>query len=500
MASQVCCVDHIQPGTKVIAGRWFCDEHYTRATHKRPGVMRAEIIAVIGLLVFVGLVIALDAALPEFAGLSLVITGVVLALVPALLWLAFFYLQDRLEPEPVGHVARIFVIGLALAAAIGVPLTDQVFGVSNWLYRDPLTELLGSVFVIGAIQAFIVYATVRYFIFDSPEFDERTDGVVYGTAAGLGVATAMNLQFILSSGGAALGSGEVFVVEVALAQAAFGGLLGYFLGRAKLEQEPTWWLPAGVALTAALNGLFLLLRGQLDAGSIARQAAGGGLPTLTGLLLAGALAVIIAFVVGWLVNRDIGRSLATAGGAAAEADPTIGDRQANYGVLGLLVVMLLIGALAWWNASGRTAAFNAGGVQAAYPAHWGQAALGEGQLLHVADTLGTGAEYAVSELPGVASAEAAQRQLAANRGDEFEVYTLIDSGPATVNGRPALRQRFAYVVPAGLGGGAPQLIEGVDYIVAEADRAVVISLTSPAEDFDAAEPGFERFVQGVKFQ
>ncbi|MBF8282757.1 MAG: hypothetical protein HW378_1672, partial [Anaerolineales bacterium] len=32
MTAQVCCVDHERPGTKVIAGRWFCDEHYAKAT------------------------------------------------------------------------------------------------------------------------------------------------------------------------------------------------------------------------------------------------------------------------------------------------------------------------------------------------------------------------------------------------------------------------------------------------------------------------------------
>src|SRR5690606_11624478 len=125
-------------------------------------------------------------------------------------------------------------------------------------------------------EAFIIFATVRYFIFDSSEFDERTDGVIYGTAAGLGYATALNLQFILSNGGAALGSGEIFVAEVALAHAAFGGLLGYFLGRAKLEQEPVWWLPLGLVLASLLNGLFLILRGQLDSGSIEFSGQAGG--------------------------------------------------------------------------------------------------------------------------------------------------------------------------------------------------------------------------------
>jgi RsiW-degrading membrane proteinase PrsW (M82 family) len=197
--------------------------------------------AVVALLVFVAIVVWLDTNLkPALTGTVLILIGVLLALIPAAIWLVVFYSQDRLEPEPKQQVAKIFVIGLALASAVGIPITDQVFGVQTWLFRSGMTLVLGSFFIIGAVEAFIIYATVRYFIYDLPDFNERTDGMVYGTAAGLGYGTALNIQFILASGGAALGTGEVYMAEVALAHAAFGGVLGYFLGRAKLERERLW--------------------------------------------------------------------------------------------------------------------------------------------------------------------------------------------------------------------------------------------------------------------
>jgi RsiW-degrading membrane proteinase PrsW (M82 family) len=200
---------------------------------QRAAWWQSAILAVVGVLVFVGIVIGLDAAFqPQLTGTSLIIVGIILATVPAILWLVFFYLQDHVEPEPKREVFKIFIVGLALASAIGIPLTDQVFRVEDWLYRSSTSLVLGSIFVIGAIEAFIIYLTVRHFIYDSDEFNERTDGMVYGTAAGLGYATALNVQFILGSGGAALGGAEVFIAEVALAHAAFAGVLGYFLGRA----------------------------------------------------------------------------------------------------------------------------------------------------------------------------------------------------------------------------------------------------------------------------
>src|SRR5512134_1435781 len=103
MAAQICCVDHERPGTRSIGGRWFCDDHYKKATYARAGFWRSAIVAVVGLLIFVAAVVALDTVFqPQLGGVALVLTGVVLAVVPAALWLLFFYQQDRLEPEPVG--------------------------------------------------------------------------------------------------------------------------------------------------------------------------------------------------------------------------------------------------------------------------------------------------------------------------------------------------------------------------------------------------------------
>ncbi|MCC7360392.1 MAG: PrsW family intramembrane metalloprotease [Anaerolineales bacterium] len=500
MAAQICCVDQVRPGTHAIAGRWFCDEHFKKATYARAGFWRTGLIAIIGLLIFVAAVVALDAALqPQLGGSVLVLTGLLLAIVPAALWLVFFYQQDRLEPEPVGNVARMFVVGLALASAIGLPLTDQLFAVQDWLYTDPLTTWLASIFVTGAVEAFIIFATVRYFIFDSPEFDERTDGVIYGTAAGLGYATALNLQFILANGGSALGSGEVFVAEVALAHAAIGGLLGYFLGRAKLEQDPIWWLPTGLLLAAALNGLFLVLRGQLDSSTWEFAGQGGGLPTFSGLLLAGGLAIVVTAVVSWLMNRDIARSLNNQQ-PDVKQDPTVGDRQSNYAVIGAFAVCLLVGALVANNAVNRTKTFSVAGFTGAVPADFG-IATGDGDAYRVIDSLGTGAEFAIQTPAIEANWDAADVAtfLAGERASDYELYKILSSGQTTVNGKPAYTQEFAYVDNNGLTGAAPEVQQGVDYIFVENGRAVVVTMLTTPDYLADVEPQFARFLNSLKF-
>jgi RsiW-degrading membrane proteinase PrsW (M82 family) len=362
---------------------------------QRAAWWQSAILAVVGVLVFVGIVIGLDAAFqPQLTGTSLIIVGIILAIVPAILWLVFFYLQDHLEPEPKREVFKIFIVGLALASAIGIPLTDQVFRVEDWLYRSSTSLVLGSIFIIGAIEAFIIYLTVRHFIYDSDEFNERTDGMVYGTAAGLGYATALNVQFILGSGGAALGGAEVFIAEVALAHAAFAGVLGYFLGRAKLEREKIWWLPIGLLLATLLNGLFIIVRSRLESGSIVVGAA-SALPSVTGLILAGALALVVAGIVAALIRRDISHTETR--GRRAEVDAHIGDMQSNRATVGMFAVLIIVGIIASAVVTGGMTSFDVSGFKGEYPAHFGLATR-EGEVLRVADTLGSGAEFAIQTL------------------------------------------------------------------------------------------------------
>jgi hypothetical protein len=195
--------------------------------------------------------------------------------------LAVFFYQDRLEPEPVGHVARMFVIGLALAGAVGIPLTDQLFRVQEWLYRDTPSQWLGSIFIIGGVEAFLIFATVRYFIFDSPEFDERTDGVVYATAAALGYATALNLHS--SSPAAARGSAAPNLRGELRAEGRSGEC--WDISRPAKLGRPVWWLsPAAVDRRArALSRL---------TASLTRARGSAGLPSFTGLSWRAALIVV----------------------------------------------------------------------------------------------------------------------------------------------------------------------------------------------------------------
>jgi len=268
---------------------------------------KSNIITVIVLAVFVLAVYGFQALVkPEFGPTSLIITGIIIAIIPAILWLVFFYRQDVLEPEPKGMVLQVFVLGGLVAAAVGIPVINA-FNLPSWLYNNIWTTIFGSILVVGFTQEFLKYAAVRFSVFSSNEFDERVDGIIYSTAAGLGFATAMNISFIVESGGVDLTMAAIRVVLVALAQASFAGVTGYFMGRDKLENRPAWWMPLGVTIAAVLNGVFYYLWGTLKRPSF--SAGGAYINPWTGLILAAVLAVAIMAVLTWLIDRDQQRTL-----------------------------------------------------------------------------------------------------------------------------------------------------------------------------------------------
>lgn len=275
-----------------------------KAIHERKHIWRDEFLLIIGLCVFVGIVYALDNALnPVFTPTTLLLTGIFLALVPAFIWMIFFYMQDSAEPEPKGFVAGVFLLGGLLAAAVGIPVVENLFRVSHWIHNNTLTTILGGILVVGFTQEFLKYAAVRYSIYHSDEFDEPTDGVIYATAAGLGYATVLNINFVVANGGVDLGAGIIRMAVVALAQAAFSGITGYFLGRAKFESEQIWWMPLGITLAATFNGVFNWLLGIVTKPTITLS--GSTTNTWMGLALAAAVALTTTGVILTLVRRNI---------------------------------------------------------------------------------------------------------------------------------------------------------------------------------------------------
>lgn len=260
-----CCIcgDPVSPPFNTIGGRVYCERHYAALNRPNTSFWRAGVLQIGGMAALSAVVAALASFLGPLDRTQSIVVGVVLAIVPSALWLLYFYQQDRLEPEPKTMVAQVFLLALLLTQAVGLPLINNVFRVADWAPGSMWTSLGASILIYGFILQAVTYAAVRL-VYSSPEFDERMDGIVYGTVAGLGVATLLNLRYIVDNEGVALAPGVVETVTTALAQASFAGLMGYFMAQAKFEHKPAWWVPLGFTVAAVLNGLFTWLLSEVS--------------------------------------------------------------------------------------------------------------------------------------------------------------------------------------------------------------------------------------------
>src|SRR3569623_3123768 len=267
--------------------------------------LRAQAILLGGLLAFVVSVFAID-RLRHGAPVVGAATALPLALIPAVLWMVYFYLRDIHEPAPTHYVVGVFLLGARVAAPIATFITDVVFKVASWgtLPRGGLIELVAAFLVLAPAQEVSKYLVVRYTVYLSAEFDEPMDGIVYMTAAGLGFATALNIAQMPRAPQLALTTAAINCVTTTLAHASLSGEIGYALGRAKFigsAGHQTRVLSLGLAKAIELSGVFTM---------IAAIATRHGLDyrPVWGLASAAVFAILIFVLLSVLVDRHLARS------------------------------------------------------------------------------------------------------------------------------------------------------------------------------------------------
>lgn len=247
------------------------------------------------------LVAGLDRAIHVGPVLAGIIAGI-----PALFWLGFFYLMDRHEPEPKQLVAGVCVLGALIAAPLADFLQFQAVPQAA-LERhglDPLAldRVIYAVLIAGLAQEMCKYAVVRYTIYLSREFDEPMDGIVYMMACGTGFAVWVNYHRLSGQGHQVnLSNAAAQAVVTTLAHASFAGVLGYVMGRAKFSQRAAplrgLLVMLGLLLAALLNGQFRVIENWIVTSGLAQHPWRG-----VGYAAAFASAV---FVVIWFVSQRL---------------------------------------------------------------------------------------------------------------------------------------------------------------------------------------------------
>jgi len=268
-------------------------------------MLLAGLVAFVLITWLVELIAGLDGAVNLGPVIAALVAGI-----PAVLWLGFFYLMDRHEPEPKQLVIGVSVLGALVAAPLSDFLLAQVDPPAALemagLEAFSLDRVLHAVLVVGLAQEMCKYAAVRYSIYMSREFDEPMDGIVYMMACGTGFAVWVNYHRLSGQGhNVRLSMGAAQAVVTTLAHASFAGLLGYVMGRAKFSRRSPFLrgllLMLGLLGAAAINGQFTLVENAVMQSGLAQHPWRG---VLYAALCASAVFVVIWFVSQRLLRRS----------------------------------------------------------------------------------------------------------------------------------------------------------------------------------------------------
>lgn len=237
------------------------------------------------------------------------VLAIAMSAIPAALWLGFFYLMDRHEPEPKALVVGVCVLGALVAGPLAdlvqyqlvPPVALDAHGLSPWA----ADRIIYAVLIQGLAQEVCKYATVRYTIYLSREFDEPMDGIVYMMACGTGFAVWVNYHALARQGHSLiLATAAAQAVVITLAHASFAGALGYVMGRAKFSRRSSLvrgtLLMLGLLGAAALNGQFTVVESWVRQSEMAQHPWRG--LGYAALCAAGVFAVI------WLVAQTLLRT------------------------------------------------------------------------------------------------------------------------------------------------------------------------------------------------
>ena len=125
--------------------------------------------------------------------LQITIYAILSGLIPAIIWLNFWLQEDSNHPEPKKRILITFCFG-AVAALVAYPLE---YPIQTYL---PLLIPGGTLIIIILsvfIEEILKFGAAYIGAFNTPDFDEPIDAIVYLTTAALGFSALENIIFIL---------------------------------------------------------------------------------------------------------------------------------------------------------------------------------------------------------------------------------------------------------------------------------------------------------------
>lgn len=178
---------------------------------------------------------------------------------PVLFWAGYHYHADRHLPEPAGHLALAFILGIgSYYLGMGLYTALEYVHLRHDAFLLAESDLVGllaySVLAIGLIEESVKIIPFLLVVLRFKEFDEPIDGIIYASFIALGFSAVENLHYLqfVSEVEARLRGFAGPVVHI-----VFASVWGYHIGRAHLRGGPLLLVSMAMLLiTAVLHGIY----------------------------------------------------------------------------------------------------------------------------------------------------------------------------------------------------------------------------------------------------
>lgn len=171
-----------------------------------------------------------------------------LAIAPGLAISIYIYWKDKFDPEPKKLLIWAFFLGiLSIIPAVILEMAVMKMGI---VYNDSIIKTGVYSFVgVAIIEEGVKFFVVFRFLYPKKDFDEPFDGITYCVMASMGFATLENIAYTVDYG---MATGILRMFTAVPAHAAFGVIMGYFMGLAKFDTERSNTLLAYALFVPAL--------------------------------------------------------------------------------------------------------------------------------------------------------------------------------------------------------------------------------------------------------
>ena len=431
--------------------------------------------------------------LPTDAGVGFIIT-LALAGIPSLIWALFFYLQDRLEPEPLSHIGAAFLAGMAAAALFAIPILAGLIRVDEWIYSSTTWFILGSYCLLAMLFTLLIFLILYLGFYPLKEFDEPADGMVYGAVAGCGYAFVTVFHYLSSRPDITLFVAGYTVTTRVLIYSGVGAMIGYILGREKFSRRNLSILgPIALSVGILLLGTYHLF---IEFIFVSGYSQAFWISFVFTMVYSGTILGFCYRKLQHLVETGTNRQISV-------------RRKPQPSIIAVAVILLLIGAVvSFFAMQGKIYSEPDWGVSFRYPHRLAPFSFaGMSQSLSARDTRFTLLFSGETSVPARfrVSVEVKGEKVIFDEHDIAEFTPMIEKesmviGPVVVGGMPG--KRIAYsILSRDLKSPweFPHLTQVFADVIPVGGRVFVFTLTARSGDFEKSVASYEKLLRSVRW-